>query len=99
MNYCIAKHPGCSGAKPDELNKLALTAITKSIKSSFLDANIIHEKERYDGFYYVCTNLAKIGIDEIIWLSAKSWEIEGAKNISIHAQTIRMLCFFIIRNV
>jgi len=42
----------------------------------FLDANAIHEEEKYDGFYSVCTNLENIGIDEIIKINKKRWEIE-----------------------
>ena len=42
----------------------------------FLNANVIHEEERYDGFYSVCTNLANMGIDEIIKINKKRWEIE-----------------------
>jgi len=42
----------------------------------FLDADAIHEEERYDGFYSVCTNLENMGIDEIIKINKKRWEIE-----------------------
>ena len=42
----------------------------------FLDAGVIHEEERYDGFYAVCTNLEDMGIDEIIRINRKRWEIE-----------------------
>lgn len=42
----------------------------------FLDATAIHEEERYDGFYSVCTNLENMGIDEIIKINKKRWEIE-----------------------
>ncbi|HCX62605.1 MAG TPA: IS1634 family transposase [Clostridiales bacterium] len=42
----------------------------------FLNANVIHEEERYDGFYSVCTNLEDMGIDEIIKINKKRWEIE-----------------------
>ena len=42
----------------------------------FLNAEAIHEEERYDGFYSVCTNLENMGIDEIIKINKKRWEIE-----------------------
>lgn len=42
----------------------------------FLDENAIHEEEKYDGFYSVCTNLEHMGIDEIIKINKKRWEIE-----------------------
>jgi len=42
----------------------------------FLDANVIREEEKYDGFYAVCTNLEDMGIDEIIRINKKRWEIE-----------------------
>lgn len=42
----------------------------------FLDANVIQEEEKYDGFYAVCTNLENMGIDEIIKINKKRWEIE-----------------------
>lgn len=42
----------------------------------FLNADTIHEEERYDGFYSVCTNLEDMGIDEIIKINKKRWEIE-----------------------
>lgn len=42
----------------------------------FLDANAIQEEEMYDGFYAVCTNLEDMGIDEIIRVNKKRWEIE-----------------------
>jgi len=42
----------------------------------FLNADNIHEEERYDGFYSVCTNLENMGIDEIIKINKKRWEIE-----------------------
>ena len=34
------------------------------------------EEERYDGFYAVCTNLSSMGVDEIIKINQKRWEIE-----------------------
>jgi len=42
----------------------------------FLDAIAIQEEEKYDGFYAVCTNLEDMGIDEIIRINKKRWEIE-----------------------
>lgn len=42
----------------------------------FLNTNVINEEEKYDGFYAVCTNLDDIGIDEIIKINQKRWEIE-----------------------
>jgi len=42
----------------------------------FLDENTIREEEKYDGFYSVCTNLESMGIDEIIKINKKRWEIE-----------------------
>ncbi|MCR5233042.1 MAG: transposase, partial [Lachnospiraceae bacterium] len=34
------------------------------------------EEEKYDGFYAVCTNLDDMGVDEIIRINKKRWEIE-----------------------
>ena len=42
----------------------------------FLNAGVIQEEERYDGFYAVCTNLEEMGIDEIVTINRKRWEIE-----------------------
>ena len=42
----------------------------------FLDADIISEEEKYDGFYAVCTNVEDMGVDEIIRINKKRWEIE-----------------------
>jgi transposase len=42
----------------------------------YLDTDIIREEEKYDGFYAVCTNLDDMGIDEIININKKRWEIE-----------------------
>ena len=42
----------------------------------FLNASVILEEERYDGFYSVCTNLENMGIDEIIKINRNRWEIE-----------------------
>ena len=43
---------------------------------AFLDATVITEEEKYDGFYAVCTNLEDMGIDEIVRINKKRWEIE-----------------------
>lgn len=42
----------------------------------FLNTDIIFEEEKYDGFYAVCTNIENMGIDEIIKINKKRWEIE-----------------------
>lgn len=42
----------------------------------YLDTDAILEEERYDGFYAVCTNLSDIGVDEIVKINKKRWEIE-----------------------
>lgn len=42
----------------------------------FLNANVIRGEEMYDGFYAVCTNLADMGMDEMIKINKKRWEIE-----------------------
>ena len=42
----------------------------------FLDENLIHEEERYDGFYAVCTNLENKSVSEIVRINKKRWEIE-----------------------
>lgn len=42
----------------------------------FLNTNVIQEEEMYNGFYAVCTNLEDMGIDEIIRINKKRWEIE-----------------------
>lgn len=42
----------------------------------FLNTDIIFEEEKYDGFYAVCTNIEYMGIDEIIKINKKRWEIE-----------------------
>lgn len=41
-----------------------------------LDTDAIREEERYDGFYAVCANLKDMGVDEIIRINKKRWEIE-----------------------
>lgn len=42
----------------------------------FLNTNAIQEEESYDGFYAVCTNLNDMGVDEIVKINKKRWEIE-----------------------
>lgn len=49
-------------------------ACTKEIP--YLNTDMIAEEEKYDGFYAVCTNLEKVGVDEIIRINKKRWEIE-----------------------
>ena len=41
-----------------------------------LNTDMIAEEENYDGFYAVCTNLDNAGIDQIIRINKKRWEIE-----------------------
>ena len=42
----------------------------------FLDEELIHEEERYDRFYAVCTNLENKSVPEIVRINKKRWEIE-----------------------
>jgi len=42
----------------------------------FLDEELIHEEERYDGFYAVYTNLENKSVSEIVRINKKRWEIE-----------------------
>lgn len=49
-------------------------ACTKEIP--YLNTDMIAEEEKYDGFYAVCTNLDDAGIDQIIRINKKRWEIE-----------------------
>lgn len=42
----------------------------------YLNTEAIQEEERYDGFYSVCTNLNDMGVDEIVRINKKRWEIE-----------------------
>ena len=49
-------------------------ACTKEIP--YLNTSLIEEESKYDGFYAVCTNLNDMGIDEIIRINKKRWEIE-----------------------
>lgn len=41
-----------------------------------LNLDAIREEERYDGFYAVCTNLDTMGVEEIVRINKKRWEIE-----------------------
>lgn len=41
----------------------------------YLNTDAIEQEERYDGFYAVCTNL-DMGVDEIVRINKKRWEIE-----------------------
>lgn len=42
----------------------------------YLDMDVIAEEEKYDGFYAVCTNLDEVGVDQVIRINKKRWEIE-----------------------
>lgn len=42
----------------------------------YLNTDMIAEEEKYDGFYAVCTNLDEVGVDQIIRINKKRWEIE-----------------------
>lgn len=42
----------------------------------YLDTEAIEKEELYDGFYAVCTNLDDMGVDEIVRINKKRWEIE-----------------------
>ncbi len=42
----------------------------------YLNTDVVAEEEKYDGFYAVCTNLDDAGIDQIIRINKKRWEIE-----------------------
>jgi transposase len=46
------------------------------VEVPYLNTDLINEEEKYDGFYAVCTNLDDMGIDEIIRINKKRWEIE-----------------------
>ena len=46
-----------------------------------LDEDLIHEEEKYDGFYAVCTNLKDKSISEIVQINRKRWEIEESFRI------------------
>lgn len=45
------------------------------ITSSYIDQSIIENKEKYDGFYAVCTNLDE-SISSIVKANKRRWEIE-----------------------
>ena len=49
-------------------------ACTKEVP--YLNTDMIAEEEKYDGFYAVCTNLDEVGVDQIIRINKKRWEIE-----------------------
>lgn len=49
-------------------------ACTKEVP--YLNTDTIFEEEKYDGFYAVCTNLEDMGVDQIIRINKKRWEIE-----------------------
>lgn len=60
---------------------IAQNAMTKDgeaceIEVPYLNTALIEEESRYDGFYAVCTNLDGMGVDEIIRINKKRWEIE-----------------------
>lgn len=42
----------------------------------YLNTDTILEEQRYDGFYAVCTNLEDMGVDEIVKINTKRWQIE-----------------------
>ena len=46
------------------------------VEVPYLNTDLINEEEKYDGFYAVCTNIDDMGIDEIIRINKKRWEIE-----------------------
>ena len=46
------------------------------VEVPYLNTDLINEEEKYDGFYAVCTNLDDMGIDEMIRINKKRWEIE-----------------------
>ena len=47
-----------------------------TIEVPYLNTDIITDEEQYDGFYAVCTNLEDMGVDQIIRINKKRWEIE-----------------------
>ena len=47
-----------------------------TIEVPYLNTDIIADEEQYDGFYAVCTNLEDMGVDQIIRINKKRWEIE-----------------------
>ena len=42
----------------------------------YLKDDLIAEEAQYDGFYAVCTNLEDLGVDTIMHVNKKRWEIE-----------------------
>ena len=46
------------------------------VEVPYLNTALIEEESLYDGFYAVCSNLDDIGVDEIIRINKKRWEIE-----------------------
>lgn len=48
-------------------------ACTKEIP--YLNTTAIADEEQYDGFYAVCTDLEEMGVEQIIRISKKRWEI------------------------
>lgn len=46
------------------------------IELLYLDEEVIAQEQQYDGFYAVCTNLDKTGVEEIVRINQKRWEIE-----------------------
>lgn len=47
-----------------------------SVEVPYLNTALIEEESKYDGFYAVCTNIDDMGLDEIIRINKKRWEIE-----------------------
>lgn len=45
-------------------------------ETAYLNTAAIADEEQYDGFYAVCTNLEDMGVEEIIRINKKRWEIE-----------------------
>jgi len=43
---------------------------------AFIDTDTIEEEAKYDGFYAVCTNLKDRGIEDIIRINKRRWQIE-----------------------
>lgn len=46
-----------------------------SKERGYLNADAIQREERYDGFYAVCTSLDCMGVDGIVRINMKRWEI------------------------
>lgn len=49
-------------------------ACTKEIP--YLNTAVIADEEQYDGFYAVCTDLEEMGVEQIVRINKKRWEIE-----------------------